>query len=90
MADEARFSTHRPSSPRFRRQLPLLVGVPGFEGIRIHPGNYPSDTEGCLLPGQSRLPDAVMGSRLAFECLFAKLLGAVGPHHITITVEPAP
>ena len=35
-------------SPKFNRWLPLLVGVP----IRIHPGNYPSDTRGCILPGE--------------------------------------
>lgn len=38
-------------SNRFKRLMPILIGVPGFAGIRIHPGNTHENTEGCLLPG---------------------------------------
>lgn len=75
-------------SPRFGRDLPLLIGVPGFEGVRIHPGNTPADTEGCLLPGLRRDADQVFDSRIAFDALIAKLMRAQGPIFITITVEP--
>ena len=27
-------------SNRFKKELPLLIGVKGFDGIRIHSGNY--------------------------------------------------
>lgn len=77
-------------SPRFGRDLPLLIGVPGFEGVRIHPGNTAADTEGCLLPGLLRGADQVFDSRLAFNALFAKLMRAQGPILLTITVEPKP
>ena len=83
-----RYEVRLTHSPKFGRTLPLLVDVPGFTGIRVHPGNYPTDTEGCLLPGRDRLPDAVQGSRLAFDALFAKLLAAKGEIFITITLAP--
>lgn len=59
-------------SKRFQRPLPLVNMVPGFEGIRIHPGNGPDDTEGCLLPGMSVKPDdsGVLESRTAFKKLY--------------------
>jgi len=65
-------------SPRFGRPLPLLVNVQGFVGIRIHPGNTASDTEGCILVGQDRMPgDTALGkSRAAFDVLFRKLAAA--------------
>lgn len=55
-------------SNRFGRSTLQLLGVPGFGGIRIHPGNDADDTEGCLLPGLSRPlsePYKVVQSRLA-------------------------
>ena len=42
-------------SNRFKRSTLQLLGVPGFGGIRIHPGNDAEDTEGCLLPGLRRM-----------------------------------
>lgn len=60
-------------SQRFGRPLPLLLDVPGFSGIRIHPGNTAAQTHGCLLPGLDRLPKSVGRSRIAFDQLFADL-----------------
>lgn len=57
-------------SQRFGRPLPLLLNVPGFSGIRIHPGNTASDTEGCILPGRTRSDFGVGEARVAFNELF--------------------
>lgn len=74
-------------SVRFKRDLPLLIDVPGFSGIRIHPGNTPVDTDGCLLPGADRLGKSVGKSRIAFDALFAKLrVAKIKGEAITIEV----
>lgn len=57
-------------SNHFNRRLPLLVNVPGYEGVRIHPGNTDKDTEGCLLVGDSWAEDFVGNSRASFEKVF--------------------
>jgi hypothetical protein len=64
-------------SNRFQRDLPLLLDVPNFEGIRIHPGNTAADTEGCILPGIERLPGRVLRSRDAFAEVFDAVRNAI-------------
>ena len=60
-------------SPRFKQWLPLLVGVTLFEGVRIHSGNTPLDTQGCILPGQNRKKGMVLNSRTAMRKIMALL-----------------
>lgn len=75
-------------SARFKRRLPLLVDVPGFEGIRIHPGNCAADTDGCILVGTAPATDWVGGSRAAFDSLFSVLNRP--DQEMTITIKDAP
>jgi len=71
-------------SNRFKRELPLLLNVPNFEGVRIHSGNTNHDTEGCILVGQSRNKNYIGQSRKAFDKLFKKMKKA---KDITIIIQ---
>lgn len=52
-----------------------IMDVPGFSGVRYHPGNIPDHTKACQLPGRLHSPGAasVQESTLALRALEAKL-----------------
>lgn len=60
-------------SPKYKRMMPLLIGVKGYSGVRIHSGNTSKDTEGCLLVGRNTVVGMVTESRNTYQRLFAKL-----------------
>lgn len=62
-------------SNRFKRVLPLLLGVEHFEGIRIHSGNTSKDTEGCILVGFNSEKGKVLRSRITEQKLVEALKG---------------
>lgn len=77
-------------SARFKRRMPLVCGVPGFSGVRIHAGNVAADTRGCILVGLSRGMDRINHSRIAFDKLFALMDSALSAGEgVTLTVEDA-
>lgn len=78
-------------SRRFGRMLPELLDVPGFAGVRIHPGNTADDTSGCILVGQLETNDSVEGSRLALAALQPKIARALAHgEEVWITVAQIP
>jgi hypothetical protein len=78
-------------STRFKIPLPLLLGVPAFEGIRIHPGNTPAQTEGCILVGLTKDVDRIGKSQIAMSLLFPKIQVAIDRgEEVWITIQNPP
>lgn len=64
-------------SPHFGEPMPHVLAVPGFTGVRIHPGNTVVDTEGCLLVGRQSAATGITQSRAEFDQLFPKIQAAL-------------
>lgn len=71
-------------SNHFKKEMPLLLNVSNFEGVRIHSGNIAADSEGCIIVGTVREPNGVSLSRVCFTKLMDKLKGQ---KEINLTIE---
>ena len=72
-------------SPRFKRNLPLLVDVPNSTGIRIHNGSNKDHTSGCILVGFNTSKGILSDSRKISDQLTEKLKSLSEPIEIEIS-----
>lgn len=74
-------------SNRFKKVMPQVMNVPGFEGIRIHAGNTDKDTEGCLLVGIQKVVDKIILSQKAFGGLLLLIKESIEVRKVSLTIE---
>lgn len=74
---------------KYGGQTPEIIGVPGFEGVRIHPGNTASDTLGCILLGENKKKGALLNSKKRYEEFMDKYFMPAWSRkeEITITIK---
>lgn len=78
-------------SPRFRRDLPLIIGVPGHDGIRIHAGNTHEDTRLCVLVGSWVGGEFLKNSRPSLEALMDMLtISSISKLSTSIEINDSP
>jgi hypothetical protein len=73
-------------SDRFKRKLPLLLGVRCFSGIRIHAGNAAVDTKGCIMVGHEAVDGRVLRSKAALDNLLSKIERSTKTEKVWLTV----
>lgn len=59
---------------RYGGLVPEILGVKGFSGVRIHPGNTAADTLGCLLVGENKKVGQLVNSQKKYYELMDKYL----------------
>ncbi len=62
-------------SPEHGINLYWITDVEGRDDVEIHWGNFPANTKGCVLVGQSREQDAIDHSKDAFGAFMTFLAG---------------
>lgn len=73
-------------SPRFKRKLPRLLDVPGFDGILIHRGNTSEDTAGCILVGENKAKGKLINST-GYEVKLTEILERTMRQNDKITIS---
>lgn len=71
-------------SPRFKRNLPLIMNVPMYAGIRIHRGATAANSEGCVIAGYDLIRNDRVSSDTAADNLTRILLEHDEEHTILI------
>jgi len=75
-------------SKKFQRLMPLVLAVPGRDGIRVHWGNSAMDVEGCIVLGKEGFIGWVGRSAEAFGEFMEIFVPAAAQGKVHLSVLP--
>lgn len=75
-------------SNKFQRNMPLIEEVPNFSGIRMHGGNDPDDTDGCILVARNIINSQTIQGSLEKE--LTEMLTAKKERHYIEIIDTFP
>lgn len=67
--------------------LPRFIGIRGYSGVLIHPGNSPEDTAGCILVGRNTVKGRLTHSTETYIRLMDQHLIPARDRGETITIQ---
>ena len=73
-------------SNKFKQQMPEILNVPQFSGIRIHTGNTAKDSLGCIIIGQNKVKGQVINSRVTRDKLYPLIKEGCSKGNVTLTI----
>ena len=69
-------------------RVPRLLNVPGYDGVLMHIGNKPEDTDGCILVGKNTVKGMITSSTETFMSFYKILEDSSKKNEkIHITIE---
>lgn len=75
-------------STKFKKYMPLINNVKGFDGIRIHSGNTDKDTLGCIILGENKVVGKVINSRNTCDKVYSIIKKALDDgDKVSITIQ---
>ena len=82
-AGEYKAYIRKKESSKWDYDVIQLKNVPNRSAIQMHAGNYPEDTNGCILPGEGRGKNAVWSSKMKLDEIF----NIIGKEDIKVVIE---
>lgn len=94
LAPSPKFQARAQNDPfwaNYADKMPHIINIPARSLIMLHVGNLPSETDGCVLVGETQGINCIGTSRPAFQKLYNLITSALQtPDGCSIAIHDAP